>query len=85
MDECRAMREKCWDERSDSEKLDALRSELVAMSYSLARLSEVVSKLEEHTHGQQGQILVHMNSTRPMCSEDRPRRGPMSLRKKNEV
>ena len=78
------MREKCWDERTDSEKLEVLRNELVFMQHQLACLCVTLDNLCRHSHGSQGQIVVPFHSNDPPMSSH-PKAMSMGLRKKNDL
>jgi len=52
-----ACREKLWTERDASEKLEALRAELIRLSHLTSNLVDQVYKLVEHQHAPNGQVL----------------------------
>lgn len=54
----RVAREKTWDEKSDSEKIDLLRRELRATKQLLMAMHKEFQKLSSHTHLASGEIAI---------------------------
>jgi hypothetical protein len=50
-------REKYWNERDTEEKLDALRDQVLQLTYKLGQVSGVVETLLHHTHAD-GKIVT---------------------------
>ncbi len=52
------MREKLWTERSDTEKLEALRQQVVTLTHQLGSALETVHALRRHQHDGKGALMV---------------------------
>jgi hypothetical protein len=51
---------KQWNDRTDSEKLEALREVVVAQQYQIHRLQNIVGTLERHSHGVDGKVSIRL-------------------------
>lgn len=73
------MRDKVWPERTDAEKLDALREQVVYLLNRVEHVAAVVEQLLRHEHNAGGQLTVQIqNNSEP----SRRSHTPMSLRNK---
>lgn len=67
MEQCSAnmaRRDKNWDELADSEKIERMRQEVKRLVLLVNRHDRGISIMEEHRHGDGGELMVPLNSRR---------------------
>lgn len=79
-----AMREKLWTERDTEQKLEALRQELLHLSYLCHDQRKQLERLMLHQHGAHGEILAPIHGPFVLVEHPREYSGntPMGLRDK---
>jgi len=78
-----ATRERLWPERDESQKIEALRQEIVRLSHIVASLNDDVFKLRHHQHSPLGILTVPLDSGEQNFPRGYYRNSiPMSLRDK---
>ena len=78
-----ASQERIWPERDVEQKLEALRAQVLQLSFVIDDWRERLSKLEIHQHSASGQLLAPIGG--PVVDSPRPpgyRYVPMGLRDK---
>ena len=75
-----ACREKTWPERTDAEKLDALRQEVTLLIQQTQDQQRTIEKLLHHQHSQTGAIVVPLREHDLSGRPPGYRYLPMSLR-----
>lgn len=78
------MREKSWDERTDAEKLEALRQQVVFLSSMLFESRDMIEHLQRHEHSATSGALLFPVNALGGPQFNRPRGIPFSLRKSTD-
>ena len=56
-------REKYWEEKTDAEKIETLRHEVVRLARESSLLEKITRQLIAHTHGPNGELLAPFHSS----------------------
>lgn len=62
-----AKREKMWAELTDAEKIERMRDQVKQLARLVQRHDSGIYQMQEHRHGNDGELLVPLNSRRGLA------------------